>query len=252
MARRVKRTPYAGHAGPLRAFIREVDDLAKAGRSHQEVLSDFLELAYCAFSKRTRSTQDAQEACEQQYMDLVRKRPKDYVRAMPRLLGLMPSGIEEHGDFLACVAGELGALNEGAGQFFTPFALCRMMAETNLDGVDEIIAEHGFVKISDPACGAGGMLLAAADVLEAHGHNVQHCMLAHAKDISALAVHAAYLQLSMRGIPAIVEHGDTLRMELRSQATTPAWEQFLAHQRSRQAERPPVGSQAAFDFGETG
>ena len=55
------------------------------------------------------------------------------------------------------------------GQFFTPYDVSRMMAEMTFDTVDEIIAEQGFVTVQEPACGAGGMIIAAADVIDAQG-----------------------------------------------------------------------------------
>lgn len=266
-SRRVKRTPHAGHAGPLRDFIREVDQLAKSGRDHREVLQDFLELGFCAVSRPTLSSEEARDERERQYMDLVRKRPAEYIRAMPKLLAMLQAGIEEHGDFLGLVAGELGALSEGLGQFFSPYGLCRVMAETQLEGADDIIAERGYVTIGEPACGAGGMLLAAAQVLEERQHNVRACMLAHAQDVSPLAVRACYLHLALRGVPAVVVQGDTLRMQVWSQDVTPAWFEFQVHARMRANIRalkgeapaepvdvkpepmPATAAQVAFDFG---
>ena len=72
-------------------------------------------------------------------------------------------------DFLGTVAGEIGALDARLGQFFTPYDIPRMLAEISLTGVEQVIAENGFVTVQEPAVGAGGMILAVADKIEALG-----------------------------------------------------------------------------------
>ena len=52
---------------------------------------------------------------------------------------------------------ELG--NDHAGQFFTPYDVCRCMAEITFDPKLHPDME-GFISVSDPACGAGATLLA--------------------------------------------------------------------------------------------
>ena len=46
------------------------------------------------------------------------------------------------------------------------------MAEMTFDAVDEMIAEQGFVTLQEPASGAGGMIVAAADVMERKGFDI--------------------------------------------------------------------------------
>ena len=48
---------------------------------------------------------------------------------------------------------ELG--NDHAGQFFTPYDVCRCMAEITFDPKLHPDME-GFISVSDPACGAAG------------------------------------------------------------------------------------------------
>jgi hypothetical protein len=47
-------------------------------------------------------------------------------------------------------------------------------------------------------------------------------MLVNAIDISPLCFHMTFLQLALRGIPALVEHGNTLSGERFARAWTPA------------------------------
>jgi hypothetical protein len=114
------------------------------------------------------------------------------------------------------------------GQFFTPFSLSTMMAQMQLADVKELIAKNGFVTISEPACGAGGMILAAADVIEEKGFDIGSTMYVDAIDLSQTCFHMSYLQFSLRGIPATVRRGNNLSLEMFETAITPALIPFLA------------------------
>lgn len=58
---------------------------------------------------------------------------------------------------------ELGTQNRHVGQYFTPWPICYMMAETQLGNVDwHQYSPERPCTILEPACGAGAMVLAAA------------------------------------------------------------------------------------------
>jgi hypothetical protein len=80
------------------------------------------------------------------------------------------------------------------------------------------------------------MLIAAAETLQGAGINYQRHMHVTAQDIDATAVHMAYIQLALLYIPAVVVHGDTLRMTQMGKWFTPAhiydgWSRKLRHRR---------------------
>ena len=66
------------------------------------------------------------------------------------------------------------------------------------------------------------MIIAAADSLLDEKINYQQHMHAVAQDIDLVAVHMAYIQLSLLHVPAVVIHGNSLAMETRSIWLTPA------------------------------
>ena len=106
---------------------------------------------------------------------------------LPELLAIAWQAIEHGGcDFLGSVASQMEVLNARIGQFFTPYTVSRMIAEMSLQDIAPIIEANGFVTISEPACGAGGMVLAAADVLQKQGLDIGTQMLVNAVDISPL------------------------------------------------------------------
>lgn len=50
---------------------------------------------------------------------------------------------------------ELELNNHWTGQFFTPYNICRLMAEMTLQDAVRKIEREGGISINDPACGAG-------------------------------------------------------------------------------------------------
>lgn len=229
---KVKKHPWAGKDGHERDFIKLVHEIGRS-RGYRQVLDDFLELAYCAIAKRTYpAAHEWAEALEARYMETVARREPEYIRRMPELLALAQVALGPGGgggDFLGRIAGELGALNGEAGQFFTPFEVSKMMASISLHDAGHIIKENGFITIGEPASGAGGMLLAAAEVLEEQGYDPGIVMFCEAVDISSTAFKMTYLQLALRGIPANVICGDTLSLKSYERAVTPAKIPFVLH-----------------------
>lgn len=202
-------------------FIKRLEALDRSKHT-AEKFRDFCELAYCAYAKLTAGPERAGKL-EERYMQIVSTyRDKDDIRAMPEMLAIAALNIAPGScDFFGGIAGEVGVLDAKAGQFFTPYEVSRMMAEISLQNAAPIIEENGFVTISEPTAGAGSMLLAAADVLSHRGYDPAQHMLAHAADISTLCYHMCFLQLTMRGIPALVERANSLSLERFEAAWTP-------------------------------
>ena len=119
--------------------------------------------------------------------------------------------------------------NVDIGQFFTPYDVARMMTMMSLQDAGALIAQNGFLTLQEPASGAGGMVLAAADTLQEQGFDPGLHMLVNTIDLSPLCFHMTFLQLTIRGIPALVEHGNTLSGERFTRAWTPATTAFYLH-----------------------
>ncbi len=66
------------------------------------------------------------------------------------------------------------------------------------------------------------MVIAAAHVLQDKQINYQQAMHATGVDVDIVAVHMAYIQLSLLHIPAVIQHGNSLSMEVWSTWKTPA------------------------------
>lgn len=111
--------------------------------------------------------------------------------------------------------------NTRSGQFFTPFSVSQLLARMNATDRTRI-DEVGFVRVCEPACGSGGMVIALADAYSSMGLNYQRCMHATAYDIDARCIHMAFVQLSLLHIPAVLVHGNTLSGERWDVWVTPA------------------------------
>lgn len=181
------------------------------------------ELAYCALSKPCAESAAAMDATEQRFEQILRGH--DARRsAYEEMLGLAAMELRDTGaDFLGRVAGhdEVRALSDGAGQFFTPFEVSRMMAGMTMSDAPELMERRGFLTIAEPASGAGGMLLATAAVLRAQGIDVTNDIWFEAVDISALCFHMTYVQMALAGLSGIVWHGDTLANQFHAKRRTP-------------------------------
>jgi hypothetical protein len=230
-------------------FVKAFESLARHRERH-DVFTDFLDMAVCAIRKKTLPLGSAADAIEAQYMAVVARNKVEDVRATPELLGITALAVQTGGcDFLGQVVGDLELINGHMGQFFTPYDVSRMIAEMTLDTVGEVIAEQGFVTVQEPACGAGGMIIAAADAIERRGFDIGRQLYVEGTDISAMCFKMTYLQTSLRGIPATIRRGNTLTLETFDQAVTPAFLGFYAtHQGSFDAwRRGEVGGTGNYD-----
>lgn len=130
---------------------------------------------------------------------------------------------------------QLGIANRDQGQFFTPYSVAQLMASMQLTDAPAQLNTRPFLTIYEPACGAGAMIIAMTQALAAQGIEYQTKVHVTADDISATAVHMAYVQLSLLGVPAIVNRRNSLTLEHFDTWPTPAhvlggWAQTLGRE----------------------
>ena len=164
------------------------------------------------------------EKREAQYMQIVKKYDKDEANEISHMFAMTVIEMENSPrDVLGETYMELEMGNDRTGQFFTPYHLSVMMAKMTFgDGLADEIDKKGFITLSEPACGAGGMVIAIAEELQHKQINYQQALHVTAVDIDPICVHMSYLQFSLLHIPAIVVHGDTLKLEEWNRWYTPA------------------------------
>lgn len=117
--------------------------------------------------------------------------------------------MEEPRDVLGEIYMGGGFGSKSAGQFFTPFHLSEVMAEL-VYGKNLIRANNGKYPMHEPSCGAGGMIIALANIMRRDGINYQRELEVIAQDLDWNCVYMCYVQLSLMGISAVVVQGNTL------------------------------------------
>lgn len=205
-----------------REFTKAIRQLSH--RHHTwRVFADLCELAALAIANSVTIGPQRDER-EQRYLDVVGRYKKQEAQQMAQLLGIVTLALEaDPHDFLGQAFMQLELGNHWKGQFFTPSELCRAMVRLTLDS--EVLArieQRGFVTLSEPACGAGAMLIAFAEELDRRKINYQQAMHVTAVDVDSTAAHMAYIQLSLLHIPAAVVVGNALSGDVRETFYTPA------------------------------
>jgi hypothetical protein len=221
-----------------KALVKLIQSFSHGHHLHT-VFSDFVELSALAISNGVDLSQH--EAREKRYLDVVGKYKREEVERFPQMFGLLVESFEMRvqamrkagaGGFAMASGGltdilgetymmlELG--NARAGQFFTPYHVSRLMAMMTIGDGGEAVKQDGFMRLQEPACGAGGMVIATAESLHDAGLNYQQAMHATCIDIDPCCVHMAYIQLSLLHIPAIVVHGNALTLDVWGLWYTPA------------------------------
>ena len=178
--------------------------------SRWQVWNDFLSLS--ALSLANVMPGPEKEGREKRYRTIMDGYRKEEQEIFPQMLGLVVLALEEdpEQDFLGSLYHYLDLQQEQKGQFFTPYHICEFMSESQFaeDGKVWQPDGRGYISVSDPACGAGAMLIAFANVARKHGINYQKHVLFVAQDIDRTAAMMCYIQLSLLGCPAVVAIGD--------------------------------------------
>lgn len=151
---------------------------------------------------------------EKLYMETAKKYSKGELDIMAEMMALVVTGMEDNPDqdFLGELYMCMDMGNQWTGQFFTPYDVCKAMSLMSYsDGVIESqVQDRGFVGVSDPACGAGALLIAFANVCREKKLNYQQHCLFIAQDIDQLAGMMCYIQLSLMGCAGHVIVDNTL------------------------------------------
>lgn len=180
--------------------------------SKWQVWNDFLSLS--AISMANVIPTPEKEEREEKYHAIISSYREEEREIFPQMLHLVVLALSDNPeqDFLGSLYHHLELHQEQKGQFFTPYHICEFMSELQFAGDEkaEKLEGKGYISVNDPACGAGAMLIAFANVAKKHGINYQKHVLFVAQDIDRTAAMMCYIQMSLLGCPAIVVIGDSL------------------------------------------
>lgn len=182
-----------------------------------EVFSDFLSLAASELDMaRIRTPESCRKIC-------ARYEASD-IANMQEMFCLMVCALEaKFHDFLGAIFMELELGDNFRGQYFTPYSVQCLMARMLMSEIQDTIKREGIATVSDPACGAAGMLIAYAECLLEADINPSVHMFGSCIDIDPVAADMAFIQLSLLGIAAEVVTGNTLTMQFNRVRYTPVY-----------------------------
>ena len=178
-----------------KAFLKIFNSLC--GRFNRwQVWQDFVMVTAIEISNAT----DKQNAPERTktYQTIISKYSDAEQNKFAELLAEVIMGMEQNPDqdflgelYMLC---ELG--NDASGQFFTPYDVCRCMVEIS-GGSDPAAENAGFFSVSDPACGAGALLIAFANLCRRKNICYHDKVLFVAQDIDLIAGLMCYISAAL-------------------------------------------------------
>lgn len=170
------------------------------GDTRWQLWNDFCEavsitLSQVCFSKKR----------EERFKEIMKKHK---VEDFSKLFAITVEALERdpEQDFLGTLFMQLELSSHWHGQFFTPYNLGAMMAKVNnysCEGKD-------YISVTDPACGAGCLLIAARNELQKKKIGSDRAFFV-GQDISFIAGLMAHIQLSLLGCAGYIVIADTIR-----------------------------------------
>lgn len=203
-------------------FADLLNKFGSYGYSRWNAFTDFLELSAISIASCDRygllTTKETLDERENQYRRIIGKYRQETQPLFGQMLAQIVAELESYcpnhlTDVLGELFHELEFNDRWKGQFFTPQNVCDMIGMMNFGDCDAAIKSKGFVSVNEPCCGGGALLLGAANGMRAAGYNPNTQMLIVAGDIDERCVHMCYVQLSLYGLPAIVQRKNALTQE---------------------------------------
>lgn len=193
-----------------------------------QVFSDWI--AFCANFISNIYDQTHLQSRTEQLMEIDKKYSDNQKRCLFELFLLLTELIcraFDNGDlhdFLGEIYEELGLGNNKNGQYFTPWQIAGFMGEIVVSEIPmESLMEKGFITAMEPASGSGSMVLGFLNSCTKIGLNYKTQCAVLAIDNDIRCVHMCYIQLALYGVPAVIQHGDSLSLQTWSRWYTPVY-----------------------------
>lgn len=204
------------------AFVKEVQAAARH-RMASDVFADVVRAMALALESPF-TLGKRHEDIEREYAAIRDKYERGEFEHFPRALALTSSALATaREDFLGHALEALNANNRNNGQFLTPVSVSRALARMSLSDALDNYEPGTPIILSDPACGSSVLLIEGAEELTRLGVR-QSDIVIHAGDIDGRACDMSYVQLSLLGYAACVQHMDALsRVRYEPDRFTPGW-----------------------------
>ena len=173
-----------------------LNELAHAGHPRYTIFEDWVTLMLTALARDDDAYLEVADDYDREKLD-------NFVTAFGEL---MHATAEYQVDVLGDVYEAFGMQSENFGQHFTPHSAGEAMADLQMVSQSDESGEGSPVRIMDPTCGSGRLLIAAARRFpDGHFHGI---------DKDALCARMAAVNLSLFGLSGRIAVGDTLKMDI--------------------------------------
>lgn len=200
-------------------FLSEFNKLTRVHRPF-DVWRDFVIMFACAISNPLDKFHYKDR--EERYLSIIHKYSKDEQMIFPKLAAYTTMALEDNPeqDFLGKMYMDLGLGNSLAGQFFTPYSVCRLMADVVTNDLDKNLKDklekQGYISIADECCGAGATLIATINTIKRKMEkaiplmNFQRHLLVVGQDIDETVALMCYIQISLLGVAGYIKVGNSI------------------------------------------
>lgn len=178
-----------------------------------EIFNDCIEMYALAF-KNIYDINHFEEN-EKRYCNIASNYTKEQMKIVTEILAVITEMIEENPfrDLLGNLYMQLNMGNDSQGQFFTPYSIAKLTAETAFDIkiANTEIKNKGYVTINEPSAGGGANMIAFCELLKKNGYNYQTDCIIVCQELNRLTAMMCYVVLSLMGCQAVIKIGDTLK-----------------------------------------
>lgn len=182
-------------------------------RNMWQVFNDVITMIACSVQSQF-STLKRFKQVEELYMNTAVGYSKEELLIVCQIFAKITDMLNENPfrDLLGDLYMQLEMGNNELGQFFTPYNIAKLVAEScvDIDKAKGKINERGYIVINEPACGGGANVIGLCDVLYNNGINYQQKCIVVCQDLSRLTGLMCYIILSLIGCSAVIKIGDTL------------------------------------------
>lgn len=196
-------------------FLKSFQKLTYRRRAW-DVWRDYILLHACSISNVL--DKDNYDQREKRYLKIIHQYSKEEQAIFPELAAYTTMALDQNQeqDFLGKMFMRLDLGNRSAGQFFTPYHVCEIMAEVVATNALEKIEQYGYISINDPCCGAGATLIAGVHVIRKQlehcepPRNYQNHILVVAQDVDEIVGLMCYIQISLLGLAGFIKIGNSI------------------------------------------
>ncbi len=192
------------------SYIKTLETISARRGSASRIFADFVRLAACSLAPRVTVDGRSVSVREAEYMETIGRYDAREASLFQDAFHqfIEQAEREDHRDVLGRTYIEWAANcdKKARGEFYTPPEVSELLATMTIDA-PTVIAEGRAIRICEPACGAGGMILATAKLFAPdHWHLPRFTAI----DINPTACDMAFINTTLWSVPCEVICGNAL------------------------------------------